>query len=604
MGRRLMAVRLREILVAPIWAIFAVIALVLVAAVLLSLRFSASLDGLRASALATTEEVGAANAVMSALEEVELAEHNNASQHGRLHELAAAQSRLRQALADLDRLASGVELIDLTRALEGIAEGFLTHAALSAARQESHQAAVDGYSGADSSRRRVEQARTLIAAIAMAANLERERRTKKLVAHEAQAIYGLAGSATAGALLLGIAALGLYASRARLGRAQAALRTQSGRLQGTVDHIRDGVAVFDRDDRLVLWNATFFPRSGLPNWLAQPGTSFARFAAAAAHWNPPLLEGAPPADAPRTAQLERDSLVLEVWRSAMPGGGQMIAVSDITRRAEAEKLARQAQKLQELGHLTGGVAHDFNNLLQVISVNLQLLEARLPPEGPLHSRLGAAMAGVERGARLVRHLLAFARRQPLTPRVIDAGGLLLGMEDMLARAAGPVAEVHIAVDPQLGAVRVDPEQLENAVLNLVVNARDAMPEGGRITVAGSNATIGPDPAGAPADLSAGTYVVVAVTDTGVGMSGEQIARAVEPFYTTKPEGKGTGLGLSMVYGFAKQSGGHFRLTSATGEGTTACLYIPRRDQPAVPASVPGGDAAPQHAELVEVVNAP
>jgi signal transduction histidine kinase len=597
-----MAARLREWLIAPIWAIFAVMAVVLVAAVLLCLRFSASLDALRASALATSEQVGAANAVMSALEEVEIAQHD--SGRGKSRGLAAAQGRLRQSLADLDRLSMGGDLAELTRGLEGIAEAILAHASLSATRAESHQTVLDS-APTDATRRRMDDARGIVAALTVDANVERERRTRILVSHEAQAIYGLAGTATLGALLLGIAALGLYASRARLSGAQAALRTESSRLQDTVDHIRDGVAVFDGANRLLLWNATFFPRSGLPLWLAQPGTGFGRFAAAAAHWDPPVLEGPPPADSPRTAQFEHGTTVLEVWRSAMPGGGQMIAVADITRRAEAEKRARQAQKLQELGQLTGGVAHDFNNLLQVISVNLQLLDARLPSDWPLRSRLGAAMAGVERGARLVRHLLAFARRQPLAPKIIDAGALLYGMDDMLVRAAGPHVEVRFAIDPELGAVRVDPEQLENAVLNLVVNARDAMPTGGRVTVAGSNVAIGADPAGGGStDLSAGNYVVIAVTDTGVGMSAEQIARAVEPFYTTKPEGKGTGLGLSMVYGFAKQSGGHFRLTSAAGEGTTACLFIPRRDQPAAAVAGSSDVAGPQRTEFANAVIVP
>jgi PAS domain S-box-containing protein len=255
---------------------------------------------------------------------------------------------------------------------------------------------------------------------------------------------------------------------------------------------------------------------------------------------------------------------------------------DITERKNAETALQdaqaalmRAQKLEAIGQLTGGVAHDFNNLLQVVSGNLQLLGKDIAGNPRAEMRVQNAMAAVARGSKLASQLLAFGRRQPLEPKVVDIGRLLRDMDEMVRRALGGEVEIETAVSGGLWNTLVDPDQLENAVLNLAINARDAMPAGGRITIEASNAFLDDDYARNHEDVSSGQYVMVAVTDTGAGIPKEIIDRVIEPFFTTKAEGKGTGLGLAMVYGFAKQSGGHVKIYSEVGAGTTVKLYFPR-----------------------------
>ena len=237
----------------------------------------------------------------------------------------------------------------------------------------------------------------------------------------------------------------------------------------------------------------------------------------------------------------------------------------------------EAQKLETIGQLTGGVAHDFNNLLTPITGALDLLNRRYG-EDPRSARLIAgAIESAERARTLVARLLVFARRQPLQTRAVDIGALLDGMRDLVASSVGSTVEVRWRWDPQLPPAVVDPNQLELAILNLCVNARDAMPRGGEVVIAAEAATLGP---GEIARVAPGLYVKLSVIDTGVGMDEETLARAVEPFYSTKEVGKGTGLGLSMVHGLASQMGGGFRLTSAPGQGARADLWLPMADSAA------------------------
>jgi PAS domain S-box-containing protein len=267
------------------------------------------------------------------------------------------------------------------------------------------------------------------------------------------------------------------------------------------------------------------------------------------------------------------------------GYGASAFVRDITPRKEAEARERQrqqrldearaalqrAQKLEAVGKLTGGVAHDFNNLLHIINANVQLMQ-RSPHNQ--EQRLTSIRDAVERGSKLSAQLLAFARRQPLHPSVVNAAQLVERMDSLLHRAAGEGVALRWRCAPDLWNTLVDPNQLENVILNLVINARDAMAGQGSITITLSNATLDsatvPDP-----ELSPGQYVLIAVSDTGSGMPAEVMEHAFEPFFTTKPEGKGTGLGLSMAHGFVKQSGGHIRLASEIGRGTTVSIYLPR-----------------------------
>ncbi|MET4519594.1 PAS domain S-box protein [Bradyrhizobium sp. I1.7.5] len=255
---------------------------------------------------------------------------------------------------------------------------------------------------------------------------------------------------------------------------------------------------------------------------------------------------------------------------------------DITERRQAEAALQAAQatmirsqKLEAIGQLTGGVAHDFNNLLQVISGNLQLLSKDIAGNARAEMRVQSALAGVARGSKLATQLLAFARRQPLEPRVVNVGRLIKGMDDLLRRAIGGEIEVETVVGGGLWNSLIDPDQLENAILNLAINARDAMNGQGRLTIEASNAFLDDEYVRQYDDLIAGQYVMIAVTDTGSGIPPDILERVYEPFFTTKAEGKGTGLGLAMVYGFLKQSGGHVKIYSEIGAGTTVKLYFPR-----------------------------
>ncbi len=267
-------------------------------------------------------------------------------------------------------------------------------------------------------------------------------------------------------------------------------------------------------------------------------------------------------------------------------GGKVIGFAKVTRDVSERKKAEQAlqdaqaaliqsQKMDALGQLTGGVAHDFNNLLQVISSNLQLLAKDVAGNARAETRLQNALAGVARGAKLSQQLLAFGRRQPLQPRVINVGRFIKGMDDMLRRTLGPEIEFETVISGGLWNTFVDPNQIENAVLNLAINARDAMQGNGKLTIEAGNAHLDDAYVAQYENLKAGQYVMLAVTDSGSGIAPEILQRVFEPFFSTKPEGKGTGLGLSMVYGLVKQSGGHVKVYSEVGQGTTVKLYFPR-----------------------------
>lgn len=250
-----------------------------------------------------------------------------------------------------------------------------------------------------------------------------------------------------------------------------------------------------------------------------------------------------------------------------------LARMEAMRRTEAA--LQQAQKMETIGKLTGGVAHDFNNLLQVIGGNLQLIARRADGLREIKKRVENAMNGVERGAKLASSLLSFARRQPLEPKAVKIGRLLGSMEDMMRRALGEEIDVEMVISGGLWTTEVDPAQLENAILNLAINARDAMDGAGRLTIEVANAALDAAYCAAHPEVAPGQYVLLAVSDTGSGMPQEVIDQAFEPFFSTKPEGKGTGLGLSMVYGLVKQSGGHVKIYSEVGEGTTVKIYLPR-----------------------------
>ena len=265
---------------------------------------------------------------------------------------------------------------------------------------------------------------------------------------------------------------------------------------------------------------------------------------------------------------------------------------DITERKQVEQQLQQSQRLESLGQLTGGVAHDFNNLLTVMLGNAELLSEQLPA-GSLHRRL-AQMIGTaaQRGADLTQRLLAFARRQALEPRAVDLERLLDGMDGLLRRTLGEQIEVHRSSGDALWPTLVDPTQLENALLNLAINARDAMPRGGQLSIEAVNGRLDAAYTAPHEGLEPGDYVMLAVSDTGAGIAPELVTRVFEPFFTTKERGKGTGLGLAMVYGFVKQSRGHVALYSEPGHGTTVRIYLPRHHAGAPAEPTPEEPVAP------------
>ncbi|HET6184480.1 MAG TPA: response regulator [Acetobacteraceae bacterium] len=300
----------------------------------------------------------------------------------------------------------------------------------------------------------------------------------------------------------------------------------------------------------------------------------------------------------KTRQLEQLNAELES-RVAARTAELAEANAELERRVEQRTRERETalaqvhemQKMESLGQLTGGVAHDFNNLLMAVLGNLTLLKKRLPADSPLLRLVNGAIEGAERGAILTKRMLAFARRQELKPTSVNLGALVEDFSDMLRRSVGPVVEVTVALQPSLPAVRVDPHQLELALLNLAINARDAMPDGGRLEVRASYERELDVQGGLPP----GEFVCVSIADNGHGMDETTLRRATEPFFTTKGVGKGTGLGLSMVHGLAVQSGGAMRIASRPGEGTVVRLWLPVDHEAATagePAEAPTDPAAP------------
>jgi signal transduction histidine kinase len=254
--------------------------------------------------------------------------------------------------------------------------------------------------------------------------------------------------------------------------------------------------------------------------------------------------------------------------------------TQIEQREKVEEALRQSQKMEAIGQLTGGVAHDFNNLLQVILGNMERLARRLPQGGyaigtEAHRLIEAATRAATRAATLTQRLLAFSRRQPLAPKALDLNHLVVGMLELFGRTLGETIQVETKLSGGLWRVLADENQMENALVNLAVNARDAMPQGGRLIIETGNVRLDDAYARAQEDVHAGDHVVVSVGDTGMGMTKEVLARAFDPFFTTKDIGQGTGLGLSQVYGFVRQSGGHVRIESTPGQGTSVRLYLPR-----------------------------
>ena len=291
-----------------------------------------------------------------------------------------------------------------------------------------------------------------------------------------------------------------------------------------------------------------------------------------------------------------DHLVRVTHFPIVSSAGSVVAVgaigSDVTEARRAEEQLRQAQKMEAIGQLTGGIAHDFNNLLAVVIGNLELVLEEVPPEDKSTGRTRIALNAAERGAALTQRLLAFSRKQALKPEVLDVRQVVEGMQAILSRTLGEQITFVTAAEPGLWACEADKAQFEAALLNLAINARDAMPMGGTLSIEAANVHLDEHYASAQVDLEAGDYVMIAVADTGEGMAAEVRERAFDPFFSTKSKGQGSGLGLAMVHGFVKQSGGHVSLYSELGHGTTVKIYLPRSSATlSVPESGIAGDAS-------------
>ena len=325
----------------------------------------------------------------------------------------------------------------------------------------------------------------------------------------------------------------------------------------------------------------------------------------------------------RAARLKRDGLITDEALEMVRADGTRISTihalqpinydgedailgsfQDVTERLRLEDQLRQAQKMEAVGQLTGGVAHDFNNLLAVIMGNLELLLEQVEREGKASQLAMRALAATQRGADLTHRLLAFSRRQPLRPIPVDVNDLIGEMHNLLVRTLGEDIGIKLVGGDGLWRCEVDPGQLENAALNLSINARDAMPDGGLLTIETSNVRLDENYTSSQEDVAPGEYVLLSISDTGTGMEKDVIEQAFDPFFTTKEVGKGSGLGLSMIYGFVKQSGGHARIYSELGEGTTMKIYLPRfvaSSDAAVASEIKSSTDAAARGEVVVVV---
>jgi signal transduction histidine kinase len=361
------------------------------------------------------------------------------------------------------------------------------------------------------------------------------------------------------------------------------VRASSERLNSAIASMQDGFALFDQYNRLALWNLPY--QKIIEDWELTAGLDagldeiLSRLSTAVAGQGDcvPDLETVGNKSTEANDQLEVTTPTgrkIDWRRVATISGDTLIIVRDTTKQREAEKRLRQAQKMEAVGQLTGGVAHDFNNLLTVITGNLELLETRAR-HNEQRELIVQAQEAAALGAKLSKQLLAFARRQPLDPKVIDLNALVLSMSDWLPRTLGETIQVVTVPAEDLNMTLADPGQVKNAILNLAINARDAMPNGGTLTIKTANAELDQDYADSRTDVPPGRYVVLSVTDTGFGIRPELADHIFEPFFTTKDEASGAGLGLSMVYGFAKQSGGFVTLDSEMGCGTNVSLYLPQ-----------------------------
>jgi PAS domain S-box-containing protein len=374
-------------------------------------------------------------------------------------------------------------------------------------------------------------------------------------------------------------------------RAEAALRESEALFKSVVDNTSAAIFIKDTEGRFILVNKPFETWNGLEAGQAIGKTAYDFFSSEQADvfvaQDRQVIETGKPVVMETEVHFEdgqtRHCLITR-FPVMKPGEGPFgvgAVVTDLTELKAAERQLLHAQKLETIGQLTGGMAHDFNNLLAVVMGNLQLVGEELRANPELHERIDDALEAARSGGDLTHRLLAFSRRQALVPVVADPNALVSGMSRILERTLGETIEIETVLAKDLWYSVVDRVQLETALLNLAVNARDAMPEGGRLTIETANARLDRDCPDFDGEATPGDYVMFAVSDTGTGMPSEVAQRAFEPFFTTKEVGRGSGLGLSMVYGFVRQSGGYVKLYSEAGRGTTVKIYLPKAAETAM-----------------------
>jgi len=370
-----------------------------------------------------------------------------------------------------------------------------------------------------------------------------------------------------------------------------------------------GIAVYDDEGAVMAFNAHYAEILGLPPDFLYRGMNrrdLIRFRAEHGHYgevdvDAHLAEKFSPTYETESGERTRpDGATYFFERTPLPDGGHISALTDLTEWREAEKKLQQAQKMEAVGQLTGGIAHDFNNLLAVGLGNLELAQEVLEQGGDVRPFLETAIRANERGASLTSQLMAFSRRQALDPEVTHVATLTEELTDFTRRVLSEAIDLQIETEDGLWPVFVDRSQLSSAILNLIVNARDAMPDGGRITVSSANLTLSADDTADMEGIMPGPYVEISVTDNGEGMTPEVMEHVFEPFFTTKGVGAGTGMGLSMVYGFAQQSEGHALIESTPGRGTTVRMLFPRQED-AENNAVPAADATADATAEAQVV---
>ena len=363
------------------------------------------------------------------------------------------------------------------------------------------------------------------------------------------------------------------------------------RFMNAIEYISEGMALFDENERLMVCNSQFL-EFAITNSVQSPiGMSFEDLVRENVHAGyisvpEPMAEEWIAwrirrfRDSGDPFELVVGGRHLLIHEQRLPEGGTIYVSSDITEIKEHEEQLRQSQKMEVVGQMTGGVAHDFNNVLAVISGNLELLGEKLTGNGEHHAFVQKCLDAADRGAALTQRLLAFSRKTPLAPQTIDVAVLMQDLPSLFHRTLGENISVEIDIPDNLSTVFADPVQLENAILNLAVNARDAMPSGGKLIIEAANRTVGEEDVRKFSVLAAGEYVMIAVSDTGIGMPRDVVEKAFEPFFTTKPTGKGSGLGLSMVYGFSRQSQGDVIIYSEEGRGTSIKILLPVSEESA------------------------